>query len=93
MNFIWDESKNKKLKEERGISFEEVASLILQNKYVEVVKHPKLTHQKIFLVPVHNYIHAIPFLIDEEKNVVLKTIYPSRKFNKLYGQKAKENKT
>lgn len=93
MNFIWDETKNKKLKAERNISFDEVASLILHNNYVEIVKHPTRTEQKIFLVPIRGYIHAVPFVVDKEKNIILKTIFPSRKFNKLYGQKTQEDNT
>jgi len=89
MDIIWDEDKNKKLKKERGISFEEVAELILDRKYVTIVEHPKRPHQMIFLVPIKDYIHAVPFVFDAKENIVLKTVFPSRKFNKLYGKKKK----
>ena len=92
MNIIWDDEKNNKLKKERGISFEEIAALILQKKYIEIVKHQKRTDQKIFLLPINGYIHAVPFVVDQENNVVLKTAFPSRKFHKKYGQKNNENK-
>jgi len=92
VNFIWDEDKNSKLKKERGISFEEVADLILHKKYVAVIKHPKRPQQRIFLIPIRGYIHAVPFVYDDEKNIVLKTVFPSRKFNKIYGEKSDENK-
>ena len=87
MNIVWDEEKNEKLKEERGISFDEIAILILQKKYVGIVKHPKRPHQRIFLIPVRGYIHAVPFVFDDEDNIVLKTAYPSRTFNTKYGGK------
>jgi uncharacterized DUF497 family protein len=89
VNIIWDENKNNKLKEERGISFDEVAELILQKKYKTIVKHPKRPLQRIFLIPINGYIHAVPFVIDDEKNIILKTIFPSRQFNRIYGEKKK----
>ncbi|MBI4430072.1 MAG: BrnT family toxin [Ignavibacteriales bacterium] len=87
MNILWDEEKNEKLKRERGISFEEIAIMILEKKYVRVVKHPRRRGQRIFLVPIGGYIHAVPFVFDDERNVILKTVFPSRKFNKQYGGK------
>lgn len=27
------------------------------------------------------------FVIDDERNIVLKTVFPSRKFNRMYGEK------
>ena len=87
MNIIWDEEKSSKLKEKRRISFEEVAELIIKKKYIEIVKHPNRLGQRIFLIPINNYIHAVPFVFDNEKNIVLKTVFPSRKFNKMYGEK------
>jgi uncharacterized DUF497 family protein len=93
VNIIWDEEKNEKLKSERGISFEEVAELIVQKKYVGIVKNPNRPHQRVFLVPIHGYIHAVPFVLDDESNVVLKTVFPSRKLNKKYEKERNENKT
>ena len=39
----------------------------------------------IFIVRFKGYIYVVPFKIDEDDNIVLKTAYPSRKFNKKYG--------
>ena len=36
-------------------------------------------------MPYRNYTYVIPFVIDKDKNIVLKTVYPSRKFHKIYG--------
>lgn len=87
MNVLWDERKNEKLKQTRGISFEEIAIMILEKKYVRIVKHPKRPRQRIFLLPIQGYIHAVPFVFDHERNIVLKTVFPSRRFNKKYGGK------
>jgi len=93
MEIIWDETKNKKLQQERGISFEEIAVLILQKKYIEIVRHPQRPQQRIFLIPMRGYVYAVPFVIDDKKNLVLKTAFPSRKFTRLYGGADNENKT
>jgi uncharacterized DUF497 family protein len=92
VNIIWDDEKNEWLKRERNMSFEEVAAMILEKKYVAVVEHPKRSNQQIFLIPIHGYIHAVPFVLDRENNVFLKTAYPSRKFNRKYGEKIDESK-
>ena len=93
MNIVWDEEKNAKLKKERKISFEEITILILEQKYFEIVKHPKRPDQKIFILPIKGYTYAVPFLLDEENNIVLKTAFPSRKFHKKYGQRNHESET
>ena len=36
---------------------------------------------------INNYIWIVPFLINSEDNLVLKTAFPSRKFMKKYGGK------
>jgi uncharacterized DUF497 family protein len=87
VNIIWDEAKNSRLKKERGISFEEVATLILQKKYVVIVEYPKRSPQRIFLIPIHGYIHAVPFIFDAGRNIVLETAFPIRTFNRLYGER------
>jgi len=81
---IWDENKDLKLKIERNISFEEVSELILTNQYLDILVHPTKPVQKIFVIEIDNYAHAVPFIIDENSNIVLKTVYPSRKLHKKY---------
>ena len=87
MNIVWDEDKSNKLKKERGISLEEVAVLILQKQYVDIVKHPKRAGQRMFLIPIKGYMYVVPFVIDGENNFVLKTAFPSRNFQKRFGGK------
>lgn len=93
MKIVWDEAKNILLKKERNISFKEIALLILAKKYIEIVRHPKRHKQNIFILPINGYIHAVPFLIDNNNNIVLKTAFPSRKFHKRYGKIENENET
>ena len=87
MELVWDEDKNKKLILERGLSMEKFAELILEKKYHAVLKNPSRVGQKIFIVPFLDYTYVVPFVIDEKQNIILKTIFPSRKFHKIYGGK------
>ena len=93
MNIIWDEKKNERLIADRDISFEEIAELILQKKYMTILEHPSRRGQMIFLVPFKDYTYVVPFVIDRNENIVLKTVFPSRKYHKLYGVKSHENKS
>jgi predicted DNA binding CopG/RHH family protein/uncharacterized DUF497 family protein len=82
VDILWDEAKNRKLKEERGISFEDVAQIILDGKYLEILENPVHPEQMIFVVGYRAYTYAVPFIIDAEDNIVLKTVFPSRKLHK-----------
>ncbi len=81
---LWDEEKNLKLQLERKISFEEIAQIILGKEYIDILKNPSHPDQKIFIIRFNGYIWAVPFLIDKN-NIILKTAYPSRKLQKIYG--------
>jgi len=86
VDILWDEAKNKKLKESRGVSFEDVAQIILDKKYLAVLENPVHPEQMIFIVRYKSYTYVVPFIIDTDNNIVLKTVFPSRKFHKLYGE-------
>lgn len=81
---IWDEHKNTKLKLERNISFEQIADIILEENYIDILEHKKKQNQLIFVVELNDYIYAVPFIFDEYDNIVLKTAFPSRKLMKKY---------
>jgi uncharacterized DUF497 family protein len=93
VKILWDDEKNKKLIALRGIALEEFAALILEKKYMAILKNPARGGQKIFIIPYRDYTYVVPFLIDEEQNIVLKTVFPSRKYHKIYGGKNHESKT
>ena len=84
----WDEKKNLKLIIERNISFDEISEIILREDYLDILENPNRKDQMIFVVRLRNYVYAVPFLIDNNENIVLKTAYPSRKFNKIYGDQS-----
>lgn len=84
---FWDEDKNNKLIAERSISFEKISEIILSGGYLDILENPNREDQMIFIVRLKEHIYVVPFIIDEDENIILKTAYPSRKFNKKYGDK------
>jgi uncharacterized DUF497 family protein len=84
--FDWNEDKNKWLKEQRGITFEEIVFHILQGGLLDVLEHPdekQYPGQRIFGVNVEGYVCLVPF-VDADEAIYLKTIIPSRKMTKKY---------
>lgn len=83
--FNWSEEKNNILIAQRGVGFEEVVIAIQNGHLLGVVKgkEPKYAHQRIFVVLIDGYTYAIPF-IEDEKEIFLKTIYPSRVLHQQY---------
>jgi uncharacterized DUF497 family protein len=84
--FSWNEAKNELLKEERQISFEDVVFYIEQGFLLDVLENPnheKYKGQKIFVVQIDDYAYLVPF-IEDEHEIFLKTIIPSRKATRRY---------
>ncbi|MDO8625536.1 MAG: BrnT family toxin [Candidatus Diapherotrites archaeon] len=85
-HFSWNEEKNGLLKAERQVSFEDVVFYIEMGFLLDVLEHPnqeKYKGQKIFVVQVADYVYLVPF-VEEEHEIFLKTIIPSRKATKKY---------
>jgi uncharacterized DUF497 family protein len=81
---IWDDEKNQKLQIERDISFDQISEIILRKEYLDILENLSRPNQQIFVVNLNNYIYAVPFVVDDQSNIVLKTAYPSRKLHKKY---------
>jgi uncharacterized DUF497 family protein len=81
----WSQEKNEKLKLERGISFEDVAECVLKDRYIILKRERIQGPQNIYLVPIRGYTYVVPYVIGKDGDIFLKTIYPSRKFHKVYG--------
>jgi hypothetical protein len=84
--FLWNEEKNGLLKSERQISFEDVVFYIEKGFLLDILEHPnpeKYKGQKIFVVQIDDYVYLIPF-IENDHEIFLKTIIPSRKATKKY---------
>jgi uncharacterized DUF497 family protein len=84
--FEWNDEKNEKLKEARGISFEDILYYLEKGEILDLVPHPlpaKFPGQRMFIIAIDNYAYLVPF-IETEDSVFLKTIIPSRKATKIY---------
>jgi uncharacterized DUF497 family protein len=84
--FSWNAEKNQQLSEERGISFEEIVFHIERGDVVDVLVHPnpqRYPRQRVFIVNVEGYAYLVPF-VEDENEVFLKTIIPSRKATRDY---------
>jgi hypothetical protein len=84
--FSWSDEKNELLKAERQFSFEEVVFYIEMGYLLDVLEHPnqeKYKGQKIFVVQIADYVYLVPF-IEDDHEIFLKTIVPSRKATRTY---------
>jgi uncharacterized DUF497 family protein len=84
----WDDYKNLELIIRRGISFEEIAEIIMNEECIDILAHPKKENQYIFIIDIDNYIWAVPFVMEGDR-IFLKTAFPSRRFNKIYKREGK----
>ncbi len=75
----WDLLKSERLKKTRGVSFDEIT----QAKFVGARRHPARTLQEIMLFEHKGYIWVVPFM-RSGGDIFLKTLYPSRKYTRLY---------
>lgn len=87
IHFAYSPEKNLFLKEIRGISFEEVELAIDEGRVLDITDHPnrnKYPNQKVYVLNINNYVYLVPFVKKSEKEIFLKTIFPSRKAVKKY---------
>jgi len=84
----WNEEKNQLLILQRGLSFETVLDRLEKCEIISKMSHPnkeKYPNQEIFVVEIDGYICYVPF-VETDNEIFLKTIIPSRKLNKKYGE-------
>jgi uncharacterized DUF497 family protein len=84
--FSWNYDKNRQMKAERGVSFEEVVFCLERGQLLDIVEHPNQERyggQRIFTVEIRQYAYLVPF-VQTEREVFLKTIIPSRKATRDY---------
>lgn len=89
MEFIFDEKKNQKLFKQRGLTFEKVIEAILNDKVLHDMSHPNKEQypgQRLMIIELDNYTYAVPYLRSENE-IVLKTVYPDRRYKKLMEEK------
>ncbi len=84
--YKWDNEKNAQLKLQRGIGFEQIVMHVERGDVLEIIKYPnneKYPNQQIIIVNISEYAYLVPF-IQEENEIFLKTIIPSRKATNHY---------
>jgi len=82
----WNSDKNRKLIQERGVSFEDVVFYLLQGEVLDDLEHPnseKYPDQRILVLNIDEYIYLVPYF-ESEDEIFLKTIIPSRKATREY---------
>ena len=91
IEYEFNAEKNGVLKEQRGISFEEIIYYISNGGLIDTIKHhnnDKYAGQLFYVVDVDGYVYLVPFVRTKNK-IFLKTIFPSRKHTKQYLEKLK----
>ena len=84
--FRWDNEKNELLKKNRGVCFEQVVLIMERGEVIDTIEHPnqeKYPGQKIAVVMIDTYAYLVPYVEDNEE-IFLKTIIPSRKASNKY---------
>lgn len=84
----WSEEKNRKLKRERGVCFEDVETAIESGKFIANYPHPnqeRYPGQRVLIVEIDGYACLVPYIRDSDV-LFLKTIYRSRKAQRLFAE-------
>lgn len=90
--FRWNEIKNEQLKRSRGISFEDIVLAFEAGGLLDIVAHPnakRYPRQSVFVIAVAEYVYLVPH-VEETDYIFLKTIIPSRKAARDYGEQGEE---
>jgi hypothetical protein len=87
-SWAWKPEKNELLKEMGRPCFEDVLEALINGGFRNVLSNPNYPDQKILIVMIDSYAHAVPFK-EAESIFFLFTVYPSRAYQKRYGGKEK----
>jgi uncharacterized DUF497 family protein len=84
--FNWNNDKNRQLKEIRGVTFEDIIYYLSKGHLLDVIDNPQneiYENQKMFVVNIDDYAYLVPH-VENDEEIFLKTIFPSRKATKKY---------
>ena len=82
----WNTEKSLNLKASRGICFEDIVFYIENGDILDDYQHPnqkKYPQHRIMVIGINSYAYLVPYVEDEEE-LFLKTIIPSRKATESY---------
>lgn len=82
----YDEGKALKVLQKHGVDMEDVRQEIIAERFdvQDVVNQDGHPGQKMFIVLVNGYAHCVPFVIEQDGTIFLKTAFPSRIFQRRY---------
>ena len=86
MEFKYCFEKNAILLKTRGVGFEEIIQAISDGQLLDIKYHhnkEKYPNQQILYVRILDEVYAVPF-VQNNQELFLKTIFPSRKARKFY---------
>lgn len=84
--FRWSPEKSELLRDERGVSFEQVVVAIQAGGLLDILTHPNVArypNQRVLVVSSDSYVYLVPF-VEEADHFFLKTVIPSRKATRDY---------
>jgi uncharacterized DUF497 family protein len=84
--FSWNDEKNRTLKAERGLAFEDIVAAIENGRVLADIDHHQTgrkDHQRILVVEIDGYACVVPY-VEQGLHMFLKTIYYSRAMQKKY---------
>ncbi len=84
--YNWNSDKNQQLMKEKKVSFEDIVLNINLGNELDIYDHPnneRYPNQQVSVVRIEDYIYLVPF-VEDENEIFLKTIIPSRKATKIY---------
>jgi len=90
VEFTYDKEKDTLLRSTRGIGFQEAIEAIELGNVLTDFPHPnqnKYANQRVMVLQIDGYAYVVPYLMDEEV-LVLKTVYPNRKFKHLLDRRS-----
>jgi predicted DNA binding CopG/RHH family protein len=76
----FDIEKDLRLQNERGISFEMIIEAISEGKVLDDIAHPKRENQRVMLVEVSGDVYFVPYVLEKDGNIFLKTAFINRKY-------------
>ncbi len=82
----WNAEKNQLLMIERGVSFEDVLFALQSGRLLDDLVHHnnfKYPNQRMFVVEIDEYAWLVPY-VENEGEIFLKSVIPSRKATKHY---------
>lgn len=87
MDFRYNYEKNAQLLKTRGLGFGEIIQAISGGNLLDIKKHhneAQYPNQKILYVRVLSEAYSVPYIEEEDNNIFLKTLFPSRNARKEF---------